>query len=48
MMHFATLGLQQAVREIPRINRCGWKAFGERFGRQLGPDLRKADAEIQS
>jgi hypothetical protein len=48
MMHFATLGLQKVVREVPRINRCGRKASDERLGRQLGPGIRKADAEIQS
>ena len=48
MLHFATLGRQKAVREFPRINRCGRQAFGKRLGRQLGPGIRKADAEIQS
>jgi hypothetical protein len=48
MLHLVISGLQKVVREIPRINRCGQKASGERLGYQLGPGLRKADAKIQS
>ncbi len=46
-MHSEISGLQKAVREIPRINRCQ-KASSERLGHQLGSGVRKADAAIQS
>jgi hypothetical protein len=48
MLHFAISSREKAVREIPRINRCRQKAFGEGPGDQLGPGLRETDAEIQS